>query len=102
MAMRQFQGMELTPEQQLGYVFEQFTNDDENEPGRVVAIERGIQHILGALEYRNGNGGGGIWKRLAYDVAKQALGTGAAALLLFLLTLIALGFKVQIATGATP
>lgn len=90
---KQLLGMELTPEQQLGYVFAQFTENDDEEPGRIVRMERALVRIEKAA-------GAWSWERLFYDVAKQVLVVLSCSAVLAVLALIALGLKVQIAAGS--
>jgi hypothetical protein len=95
---RQFLGMELSTEQQLGYLFEQFTDDSEENPGRIVAIERALEEIRRHLTHS----GEQTWSRFLYDVGKGISVVVGPSLVLALLTLIALGLRVQFAAAGAP
>jgi hypothetical protein len=88
---RQFLGMELSPDQQLGYVFEQFTDDDDDNPGRIVAIERALGEIRDHLTHRSEL----TWSRFLFDVGKGVSIVVCSSLVLSVLALLAWALRAQ-------
>lgn len=92
---KRFLGMELSPDQQLGYVFEQFTDDDTENPGRIVAIERAIGEIRDHLTHHSEL----TWSRFFFDVGKGISIVVCSSLLLSILALLAWAIRAQSAVA---
>jgi hypothetical protein len=83
--------MELSTEQQLGYVFEQFTDDSEENPGRIVAIERALGEIRDHLTHHSEL----TWSRFLFDVGKGISIVVCSSVVLSVLALLAWAIRAQ-------